>query len=275
MNNESIITAKKKYDLMSVTLELWYFRDLLWMLGLRDLKIRYKQTLLGLAWVILQPLLSTGIFTIVFSQVFSSSTNHISYSLFAFSGLLLWQPFARVLGEGSISLGANQGLISKVYFPRMILPLVPIIGALTDFCITSVLFFILAIFSGSIVFSWSLLLLPFFPIATVITAVSFSLWFGALDALYRDIRYVMGFVIQIWLFATPIIYPMTIVPESWKFLYALNPMSSIVLAFRWTIFGEPLPDLSLLLISFLSVIFILITGIYFFKNVEQTLVDKL
>lgn len=275
MNNESIITPKKHYNPINVISELWDFRDLLGMFALRDLKIRYKQTFLGLAWVVLQPLLSTGIFTVVFGAVFSSYSNNVSYSMFAFSGLLLWQPFARVLSEGSICLGANHGLITKVYFPRIILPLIPVVGALADFCVTGVLFLAIAIYSGAITFSWSLLLLPLFPLAAVTTALSFSLWFCALDAIYRDVRYIMGFVVQIWLFATPIIYPISIVPKAWKFLYALNPMSNIVTAFRWVVFAEPAPDVTLLLISFMSMAMVLISGLYFFKNVEQTLVDKL
>ncbi len=263
-------------DIKKTLSELWAFRDLLAILVLRDIKVRYKQTLLGFLWVILQPLASAGVFSVIFGYLIGITTsNNTPYPLFAFSGVLLWQFFARILNEGALSLSNNQNLISKVYFPRMILPMTPIFSSLFDLCIGLVLC-LLAFLIFSVPLGATLVWLPGIILLTALMGLSISLWFSAFDALYRDIRHSIPFLTQVWFFLTPVVYPLSTIPQKWHGLASLNPMVVLLSLFRWCLLGGEFPvTMSMCLISGSVILFLFLTGFVFFQLIQRNLVDRI
>ncbi|HTD76324.1 MAG TPA: ABC transporter permease [Chloroflexota bacterium] len=251
--------------------ELWRFRELVYFLALRDIKVRYKQTALGVAWVLLQPLLAMGIFSIVFGQR-GLAANGVPYPLFVVSGLVPWFYFSNATSGASGSVVGNTQLISKVYFPRLAIPLAAVLANLVDLSIGLLLELVLLVVFG-VGFGWHLLVLPVLVALIVLTALGVSVWLSALDVQYRDVRYAVPFLVQVWLFATPVIYSTGDVPERWRPLLALNPMTGVIEAFRWSLLGVGDPPLSALLGSVVIVTILLSTGLLYFRRMERTFAD--
>jgi len=252
--------------------EVWHYRELLFFLTLRDIKLRYKQTALGIAWVVLQPLATVAVFTIVFGQLGKMPSEGRPYALFVLVGQLPWQLFAYAMTQSSNSLVAEQRLITKVYFPRLIIPMASVMAGLADFLVVLVLVFVgMAVFG--VAPTIALLALPIFAIFALITALAIGLWLSALNVQYRDIRYTLPFLTQFLLFASPIAYPASLVPEKYRTLYGLNPMAGVIEGTRWSILGTDAPDWGLMAVSATVVALLLIGGLYYFKRMEKTFAD--
>jgi lipopolysaccharide transport system permease protein len=214
--------------------ELWDYRELLYFLTWRDVKVRYKQTALGAAWAIIQPLFMMLVFSLFFGRLAKIPSDGIPYPIFTFCALLPWQLFAHALTESSNSLVANERLITKVYFPRLVVPIAAVLGGLVDFAVAFGILLVMMLYYG-IVPTWAIVTLPGFILLAVMTALGVGLWLSALNVKYRDVRYTINFLIQFWLFATPVAYPSSLVPEKWRALYGLNPMAGVVEGFRWAL----------------------------------------
>ncbi len=252
--------------------ELWEYRELLYFLIWRDVKVRYKQTALGAAWAVIQPFFMMVVFSLFFGKLAGIPSDGIPYPVFAFCALLPWQLFAHALTESSNSLVANERLITKVYFPRLVVPLAAVLGGLVDFAIAFVILLAMMIYFG-IVPGWQVVTLPAFILLAVMTALAVGLWLSALNVKYRDVRYTMNFLIQFWLFATPVAYPSSLIPEQWRWLYGLNPMAGVVEGFRWALLGKTDPPGALLGVSIAVVILLLVGGLYYFRKMEQEFAD--
>lgn len=254
--------------------ELWEYRELLYFLAWRDLKVRYKQTALGMTWVVLQPLLMTAVFTLFLGRFggISAEARNTPYPVFAFCGLLPWQFFAYVLTNSGNSLVASERLITKIYFPRLIIPISGVLSGLVDFTFGLVMLLVLMAFYG-IVPNSAIWLYPAFFAMGIACAVGVGLWLAALNIEYRDVRHTIPFLIQLWFFVSPVIYPLSVVPERWRWLYGLNPMVGVIGGFRWSLLGGS-DDLDVvLIISVLVTVVILISGLYYFRSLEKTFAD--
>jgi lipopolysaccharide transport system permease protein len=252
--------------------ELWSYRELLYFLVWRDIKVRYKQTALGVAWALLQPLLTMVVFSIFFGRLAGIPSDGVPYPVFAFCALVPWQLFAFSLTESSNSVVTNQRLISKVYFPRLMMPLAAMGVGLADCGVASVLLLLLAWYFG-LTPGLAILTIPLWVLLAVLSALSVGVWLSALNVKYRDVRYTVPFLAQTWMFATPVAYPTSIVPEAWRPIYALNPMVGVVDGFRWAILGAGEPPGLTVVVSVLSVATLLIGGLYFFRRTERTFAD--
>lgn len=252
--------------------ELWEYRELLYFLTWRDIKVRYKQSVLGVGWAILQPLLTTLIFTFVFGRFAGVPSNGIPYPLFAFAALLPWQYFASSVGRSGVSLVNSSNLISKVYFPRLIVPLSAALGPAVDFAVTFIILIVM-MFYYAVLPTWNVLFLPVFLLLAFATAIAVSLWLSALNVRYRDVGYVIPFMVQIWMFISPVAYPSSLVPEKWRVLYGLNPMAGVIEGFRWALFGTSRGPDVVVLISSGVVLVILFGGLLYFQKTEQTFAD--
>jgi len=252
--------------------DLWEYRELLYFLVWRDLKVRYKQTVLGAAWAIIQPLLLMLVFTVFFGRLIGVPSEGLPYSIFAYTALLPWQLFARALSDASVSLVANERVITKVYFPRLLVPAAAVISSLVDFAIAFVLLLGMMLFYGIYPGS-AIIALPVFILLALIAALGVGFWLSALNAIYRDVRYTLPFLTQLWMFATPVVYPSSLVPREWWFLYSLNPMVGVVEGFRWSLLGKAAPSETVLVVSAAVVLFIFGAGIVYFGRMEQTLAD--
>lgn len=251
---------------------LWEYRELLLFLVWRDLKVRYKQTALGVAWAVLQPLATMLVLSIFFGRLAKVSSDGVPYPLFAFCALLPWQMFAFVLTESSNSLVSNQALITKIYFPRLIIPIVPVFTALVDFTVSFSMMLVMMVFYG-VTPKASVLLLPFFVAMAACAAFAVGVWLSALTAEYRDVRYTIPFLTQFWMFATPIAYSSSLVPAKWRLLYGLNPMVGVVEGFRWALLGTAPTSLVPLFASMGMVLFLLCGGLLYFRRLESTFAD--
>lgn len=252
--------------------EVWRARELLYFLAWRDLKVRYTQAALGVAWAVLQPLLMMAVFTVFLGRLAKIPSDGLPYPLFALAGLLLWTFFANALGSATMSLVSSANLVSKVWFPRLVLPIATMLAWLPDVAVASVLLFALMLVYG-IAPPLTALLLPVFALAALVTAASVGVWLSALNVSYRDIRYAMPFIIQLWLFATPVAYPASLVPERYRFLLGLNPMSGVVEGFRWALLGQRSPPWGLMGVSGAVVVAVLVSGLYYFRRVEHGFAD--
>ena len=251
--------------------ELWEYRELLYFLTWRDIKVRYKQSVLGVGWAILQPLLTMVIFTVVFGKFAKVPSDNLPYPIFAYAALLPWQYFASAIGRGGVSVVGSANLISKVYFPRLVVPLAAAIAPLVDFAIAFVILLGMMFFYG-IVPTWGILLLPVFLLLAFLTALAFSLWLSALNVKYRDVGHLIPFLVQAWLFISPVAYPSSLVPDPWRLLYGLNPMAGVIEGFRWALLGSQAPDV-LILISSAAVLVVLVSGLYYFQKTQETFAD--
>jgi lipopolysaccharide transport system permease protein len=246
--------------------------ELIYFLTWRDVKVRYKQTAIGLGWAVLQPLITMLIFTALFSRVAEIPSDGVPYPLFAFAGLLPWTYFAQAVGRGGTSLVNNAGLVTKVYFPRLAIPISSVVAPLVDFSVTCVLLMVMMVYYQTTP-SWSLLALPLFLLMSVATALAVSLWLSALCVKYRDVAVVIPFLVQVWLYASPVAYPVSVVPARFRLLYSLNPMAGVIEGCRWSLLGTASPDFTVMAVSILMVLALLIGGVIYFNRTEQTFAD--
>jgi len=254
---------------------LWEYRELLGFLVWRDVKVRYKQTALGVAWIILQPLVSMVIFTLLFGVLLNAPSNGAPYPIFAYAGLLPWNYFAGSLTRSSQSLVGSANLITKVYFPRLVIPISGVLGGLVDFAVSSVVLGILMLFYR-IAPTANIIWLPFFLLLAMATALGFGLWLAALNVRFRDVNYLTPFLVQIWMYLTPVIYSVTLIPEQYRWLLALNPMTGVVEGFRWALLGGVMqvePPGALFAVSVVITLVVLVTGAIFFRSTERTFAD--
>jgi lipopolysaccharide transport system permease protein len=252
--------------------ELWEYRELLYFLVWRDVKVRYKQTVLGAAWAIIQPFFTMVVFSIFFGHLAKIPSDGIPYPIFAYCGLLPWQLFAHAMTESGNSLVSNQSLITKVYFPRLVIPLSAVLAGLVDFAVAFMVLLAMMAYYGMAP-TMAVVSLPLFILLAIATALAVGLWLSALNVQYRDVRYTIPFLTQFWLFATPIAYPSSLVPEGWRVLYGLNPMAGVVEGFRWALLGTKNAPGPMLAVSVAVVVALLVGGLYYFRRMEKTFAD--
>ena len=255
---------------------VWEYRELLYFLVWRDVKVRYKQTLLGVLWVVLQPVISMVIFTLLFGRLLQVPSGEVPYPIFAYAALLPWNYFASSLTRSSTSLVGSAHLITKVYFPRLVIPISGVLSGLVDFAVAFLVLIVLMVWYG-IVPTLATLLLPAFLLLALITALGFGMWLAALNVRYRDVNYIVPFLVQIWMYATPVVYASTLIPERYRFLLGLNPMTGVVEGFRWALLGNRLADAAapgpLFAVSVAISLVVLVSGAVFFRNTERTFAD--
>ena len=267
----TVITPSKGWLSLNLR-EVWDYRELLGILAWRDVTVRYKQSVAGVGWAILQPLLTTIIFTIIFGKFAKLPSEGIPYPIYTYCALLPWNYFARSLGSSSDSIVDSSHLITKVYFPRLILPISKVFAGLIDF------FIALLILAGMMVWykiapTRGVMFLPLFILMATMTALGIGLWLTALNVKYRDVRILVPFITQVWMYASPVAYSITIVPEKLKWVYSLNPMVGVIEGFRWALLGKTAPDIQTMLIPMSIVLLILIGGFYYFKRMEKMFAD--
>lgn len=272
--SNQIVTIKPAKGWLGIDLqELWQYRELIYFLTWRDIKVRYKQAALGLAWAILQPVLTTLITSLVFGYLLKVDTgSDLPYPVFTLAALLPWHLFQLSLQKSSISLVGNSNLITKIYFPRIIIPLSSVLAVLVDFGISLLLLFGTMLLY-KLPLTWTALWLIPLTLLAILAALAVGLWLSALNVQYRDIQQMVPFLLQVWMYATPIVYPITIIPEGTiRSIYSLNPMVGVVQGFRWALFGGTPPDMTLLFSS-AAVVVLLISGLFFFRRMEKTFAD--
>ena len=257
-----------KLDLAAV----WEFRELLYFLVWRDVKVRYKQTVIGATWVILQPLLTMAIFTVIFGHLAKLPSDGLPYSIFTYTALLPWNYFSQAVTRSGASLVGDANLVKKVYFPRLIIPLASVLSPLVDFVVSFVLLSAMVAWFG-IAPGWGLLALPLFLLLAFMTALAVGLWLSPLNSKYRDVGYTIPFLTQFWMYASPVAYSVRLVPEKWRLIYSLNPMAGVIEGFRWALLGNESPAFGAMAVSAFVVIALLLSGIVFFKRMERTLAD--
>jgi lipopolysaccharide transport system permease protein len=272
--DEPVIKIRPESSPVSSNLrEVWAHRELLYFLIWRDLKVRYKQTFLGVAWIILQPLLMALVFAVFMGRLARVPSDGVPYAVFAYAGLLPWLFFSNSVASASHSLVANNYVITKIYFPRLVLPIAVVGVRLVDFFIAFSMLVGLMLYYGIHV-TWSILLLPVFTAEITLLALAISIWFSALNARYRDVGAVLPVLLQLWMFMSPIIYPVSLVPQDWRFLYALNPVSGIIEGFRASLFGLEFNWLSFA-ISAVITLSTLLYFVYNFCRKQDSLVDAI
>jgi len=254
--------------------ELWRYRELVYFLTWRDIKVRYKQTAIGVAWAVLQPLAMMLAFTLFFSRLAHMPSEGVAYPLFAYTALLPWQLFSRAITESSGSLITDQRLVTRVYFPRIIVPMATVLAAVVDFLIATGLLCILMLAYG-VVPDARVLWLPLFILLMLVTALGVGFWLSALNVEYRDVMYIVPFLNQFWLFVTPVVYPSSLVPESWRIIYGLNPMVGVIEGFRWALLGVGEGPAAMMATSGVVALLMFVSGIAWFRHRERTFVDAI
>jgi homopolymeric O-antigen transport system permease protein len=253
--------------------DLWLYRELVYFLTWRDIKVRYKQAVLGIAWAILQPLLTMVIFSFIFGNLAKLPSDGIPYPLFSYAAVLPWQLFSSALQRSSISLVGNANLLTKIYFPRLIIPFSAVMASLVDFGIAFLVMVGLMIYYQV----WpTLMMLWVIPLSllALITALAVSLWLSALNVLYRDVQHMVPFLIQFWMYASPVAYSANLIPTgAWRIIYGLNPMAGVIQGFRWALLGAQPPDI-LLAVSIVMVLVLLVSGLFYFRRMEKTFADR-
>lgn len=251
---------------------IWAHRELLYFLVWRDIKVRYKQTLLGVLWAVLQPLMLMVAFSIFFGRLAKVPSDGLPYPVFTFCALIPWQLFAQALSQASNSLVENDKLITKVYFPRLVIPLSAVLSGVMDFLIGFVILIALMVYYG-IAPTPALWTIPVFVLLVVVSALAVGLWLSALNVRYRDVRYTIPFITQFWFFVSPVAYSSSIVPGFWQWFYALNPMVGVIEGFRWALLGKAAAPGSQLVISSAVVVMLFVSGLYYFRRMERTFAD--
>lgn len=252
--------------------DLWLYRELIFFMTWRDLKVRYKQTLLGASWAILQPFLTMIVFSIFFGNLAKVPSDGVPYPIFSYTALIPWTLFSKALQDASRSLVANRHMITKVYFPRMILPLSSVMAGLVDFLIAFVVLLGM-MWYYKIPPTVNVWVLPLFLLLALVTAVGVGLWLSALNVLFRDINYVLPFLTQFWMYLTPVAYPSSMIPTKWQVIYALNPMTGVVEGFRWALLGTGQPPGIMTLVSSIAAVVLLISGMFYFRRMERLFAD--
>jgi lipopolysaccharide transport system permease protein len=268
---QTVIEPSPKWRLIDFR-ELWEYRELLFMLALREVQLRYRQTFLGVAWVILQPLVTTVIFTLIFGRLLGAGSDDIRFELFAFAGLIPWNVFSQSLQRGGVSLTRDIRLITKIFFPRVIIPIANALSTLVDFGV-SFLILIALLLIYQVPISFSILSLPVLLVLTLLLSVGVGVIFASLNVYYRDFTYVLPFLIQVWMYASPLAYSSNLIPESLTWIYDLNPMVGIIDGFRWAIFGTINFPMNALLYSLVTSLVIFFVGMFIFRRLERSFAD--
>ncbi len=251
--------------------ELWSHRELMFFFVWRDLKVRYRQTVFGALWAVMQPVLLMLVFTMSVGRLPGVGPAGVPYPLFAFAGLVPWTLFGSSLGAASNSLVNAEGIITKVYFPRLLVPISACGSYIVDFCVSMVVLALMMLYFG-VTPSLAVVWLPLFTIFALVTALGVGIWLAAINVRYRDVKYVTAFMIQAWMFASPVIYTSSLIPKEWQWLYALNPMTGVLNGFRWALMGGPMPDQTIL-VSVAASLLVLATSLVYFRRTEQTFAD--
>lgn len=272
MIEERIIRPKSGFVAIDFN-EIWRYRELFWFLAWRDILVRYKQTVIGIAWALIRPIVTMIIFTVIFGKLAKLPSDGIPYPVLTFTALLPWQFFANALSESSSSVVANANMISKIYFPRLIIPGSTVISGLVDFLLSFIILLVLMAWY-EVVPTLAVLWLPLFFLLALFSSLGIGLWFSALNVEYRDVRYIVPFLVQFGLYVSPVGFSSSVIPGKWRSLYSLNPMVGVIDGFRWSLLGERVPlYMPGLLLSSLMVIIIFITGAYYFRKMERTFAD--
>ena len=283
MNSESVITGSQLHTprlriapsrgWVSLKLsELWEYRELLYFLVWRDIKVRYKQTALGASWAVIQPFMTMVVFSLFFGHLAKMPSDGLPYPIFTFAALVPWTFFANGLSQSSNSLVGSSNLITKVYFPRLIVPLASVFSGIVDFLIAFAVLLVIMLYYG-LVPTLNILWLPLFVLLSLVTSLGVGLWLSALNVEYRDVRYIVPFVTQFWLFATPIAYPSSLLHEPWRTIYGLNPMVGVVEGFRWALLRTSTVPGPIITVSASAAVLILVTGAFYFRRMEKTFAD--
>jgi len=252
--------------------DIWDYRELLGIFVWRDLKVRYRQTVIGVLWAIIQPLLTMVIFSVFFGDLAKIPSYGVPYPIFSYTALLPWTFFANSINQASNSLVNSADMIKKIYFPRLTMPMASVAAGFVDFVLAFIILLGMMLYYGFIP-TVNVLWLPGLIILLILTALGVSFWLSAMNVLFRDVRYMIPFIIQLWLFATPVVYPSSLLSEPWQTLYALNPMVGVVEGFRWALLGTDTAPGPMILVSFLVALLILISGVYFFRRMERMFAD--
>lgn len=251
---------------------VWEYRELLYFLVWRDIKVRYKQTAIGAIWAILQPLLTMMIFALIFGRFAKIPSDNVPYPIFAFAGLLPWTYFSQAISRSGMSLVGDANLIRKIYFPRIIIPMSAVVAPVIDFALSLAILGVMMVWYH-VTPTRAALLLPLFLLLAFLAALGTSLWLSALNVRYRDVGHAIPFLVQFWMYASPIVYPISIIPQKWRPLYNLNPMAGVAEGFRWGLLGKQSPDLQGVAIGAGVVLVVLISGLIFFRRMERTFAD--
>ncbi len=270
--HEISISSKSRKFSTSGFRVLWQYKELLYFLVWRDVKVRYKQTVIGVAWAIIQPLLAMIVFTLFFGKLAKMPSDGIPYPIFSYAALVPWVFFANALNQCSESLVRSADIIKKIYFPRLAIPLSSVFSGVIDFSLSLLILFIIMPIFG-VVPGIEILWLPFFILLAIITSFGVGLWLATLNVIFRDVRYAVPFMIQLWLFASPVVYPSSLLPEPWRSIYGINPMSGVVEGFRWALLGTENPPVMMLILSVFVSLALLISGIVFFGRIERKMAD--
>ena len=252
--------------------ELWAYRELLYFFVWRDIKVRYKQTVIGAAWAVLQPVMTMLVFSLFFGKLAKISSGGLPYPIFYYCALLPWMYFSAAMQGATNIVVDQQRVITKIYFPRVVLPIAAVLSGLLDFAISFVVLLGMMVYYR-IIPTGAVIWLPAFTLLAILTALGVGLWLSALNALYRDVRYVVPFLVQFWMFASPVVYPSSIVPEKWRWLYGLNPMAGVIEGFRWALTGHGQPPGILLAASSAAVVLLVFSGLVYYHAVEGTMAD--
>ncbi|MBI2486503.1 MAG: ABC transporter permease [Deltaproteobacteria bacterium] len=268
-----VITIRPPKGLVPLELrDLWEYRDLLYLFVWRDIKVRYKQTIVGTSWAIIQPFIAMIVLSLFFGKLAKMPSEGIPYPIFAYSALVPWTYLVNVLSQSSNSVVSNRAVVTRVYFPRLIIPMTTVLTGLMDFAMAFAMLLGMMLFYG-ILPTAAILTLPFFLLLGIATALGLGLWLAALNVKYRDIGFTLPFLTQVWFFVTPIAYPSSLVPERWQAIYGLNPMAGVVEGFRWALLGKTEAPGMILAVSVLVAVCLLIGGLYFFRHKEDTFAD--
>jgi lipopolysaccharide transport system permease protein len=268
----SVVIQPRKGLLQLELEELWRYRELLWFLVWRDVLIRYKQTVIGVSWAVLQPVVTMAIFAIIFGRLAKIPSDGVPYPIFAFAALLPWNFFSQALSRSGVSLVSNTNLITKIYFPRLLIPISASIAPIVDFACSFVVLIGLMAFYGMMPGA-GIFLLPFLILLALMTSLAMGLWLSALNVKYRDVGHTIPFLVQVWMYASPVAYSVTMVPEKWRLLYSLNPIVGVIEGFRWVLLGSRQPDFGVIAVSGVVMLILLVTGLLYFKQMEQTFAD--
>ena len=252
--------------------ELWEYRELLYFLVLRDIKVKYKQTVIGAGWAVIQPLFTMVVFSVIFGRLANLPSDGVPYPIFSFAGLVPWVFFSNGLTQSSGSLVGGGGLIKRIYFPRLIVPIAGVLSGIVDFFLSFLILLGMMAYFG-IVPTVAVIWLPFLLLLAIVTSLGVGLWLSAMNVQFRDIRYAVGFIVQIWLYATPIAYPSSMIPAQWRALQGLNPMAGVVEGFRWALLGTETAPGSMLMISVPAALVLLISGALYFRRMEKNFAD--
>ena len=254
--------------------ELWEYRELLYFFAWRDIKVRYKQTVMGALWAIIQPFFTMVIFSLFFGRLANVPSDGVPYPVFSFTALVPWTFFANALAQASNSLVSNANMIKKIYFPRLALPIATVLAGIIDFAVAFVVLLGIMLFYG-LVPTVNIIWLPFFALLALVTSLGVGLWLAAMNVQFRDVRYTVPFITQAWLFMTPIAYPSSLLPEPWRTLYGLNPMAGVVEGFRWALLGTDTAPGKMIIVSSLVALILLVGGAFYFRRMEESFADVL